>query len=132
MSKRKQWDEFKNKMSRKRMGKKEGKDSIEYLTVQRLSPSVEGKAQKYTRIGPLTMVPFPHEDKTMENIKQACKDHFDIDEDYQCDVLAGERGPSYTSVNQIKKLETNTHQICGKRYQFAKAQKIQRNGIQAV
>ena len=102
MSKRKQWDEFKNKMSRKRMGKKEGKDSIEYLTVQRLSPSVEGKAQKYTRIGPLTMVPFPHEDKTMENIKQACKDHFDIDEGYQCDVLAGERGPSYTSVNQIK------------------------------
>ena len=84
------------------MGRKEGKDDIEYLTVQQLSPSVEGKAQKYTRIGPLTMVPFPHEDKTMENIKQACKDHFDIDEGYQCDVLARKRGPSFTSVNQIK------------------------------
>ena len=102
MSKRKQWDVFKNKMSRKRMGKKEEKDETEYLTVQRLSASVEGKAQKYTRIGPLTMVPFPHEDKTMENIKHACKDHFEIDKGYQCDVLAGERGPSYTSVNQIK------------------------------
>ena len=102
MSKRKQWDVFKNKMSRKRMGKKEEKDETEYFTVQRLSASVEGKAQKYTRIGPLTMVPFPHEDKTMENIKNACKDHFEIDKGYQCDVLAGGRGPSYTSVNQIK------------------------------
>jgi hypothetical protein len=102
MSKRKQWDAFKNKMSRKRMGKKEEKDDIVYLTVQQLSPSVEGKAQKYTRIGPLTMVPFPHEDKTLENIKEACKDHFDIGEGFQCDILAGERGPSYTSVNQIK------------------------------
>ena len=46
MSKQKQWDEFKNKMSRKRMGKKEGKDSIEYLTVQRLSASVGPKIYK--------------------------------------------------------------------------------------
>jgi hypothetical protein len=43
MSKRKQWDVFKNKMSRKRMGKKEEKEEIEYLTVQRLSASVEGR-----------------------------------------------------------------------------------------
>ena len=102
MSKRKHWDEFKDKMSQTRLGKKEGKDNSEYLTVQRLSESVEGKAQKYTRIGPLTMVPFSHEEKTMENVKQACKKHFGIDEGCQCDILAGERGPSYTTVNQIK------------------------------
>ena len=77
-------------------------DGIEYLTVQRLSATVEGKAQKYTRIGPLTMVPYAHKDKTMGNIKQACNDHFAVDDTYQCDILAGERGPSYTSVSQIK------------------------------
>ena len=38
----------------------------------------------------------------MENLKESCKDHFDIGEGFQCDILAGERGPSYTSVNQIK------------------------------
>jgi hypothetical protein len=36
-----------------RLGKKGKKDKTEYLTVQGLSASVEGKAQKYTRIGPL-------------------------------------------------------------------------------
>ncbi len=36
----------------------------------------------------------------MENIKQACMGHFEIDEGYQCVVLVGE-GPSYTDVNQI-------------------------------
>jgi hypothetical protein len=49
----KQWDVFKNKISHKRLGKKGKKDKTEYLTVQGLSASVEGKAQKYTRIGPL-------------------------------------------------------------------------------
>ncbi len=102
MSKQKQCHEFKKKCSRKRMGKKDEKNHIEYLTVQRLSASVEGKAQKYTRIGPLTMVQFAHDNKTMENIKQACMDHFEIDEGYQCDVLVGEREPSYTDVNQIR------------------------------
>ena len=85
-------------MTCKRLVKKEMSDGIEYLTVQRLTATVEGKAQKYTRIGPLTMVPYAHKDKTMGNIKQACNDHFAVDDTYQCDILAGERGPSYTSV----------------------------------
>ncbi len=102
MSKRKQWDNFKNKLAAKRMGKKERVDEEEYLTVQQLSASVEGKAQKYTRIGPLTMVPFTHEEKTMENVRKACKDQFGYGDEYQCDILAGERGPSYTNIGQIK------------------------------
>ncbi|CAB4033641.1 Transient receptor potential cation channel subfamily M member 6 [Paramuricea clavata] len=102
MSKRKQWDNFKNKLAAKRMGKKERVEEGEYLTVQQLSASVEGKAQKYTRIGPLTMVPFKHEEKTMQNVRQACKDHFSFGDEYHCDILAGERGPSYTNIGQIK------------------------------
>eukprot|EP00794_Sanderia_malayensis_P013717 gene13717-15147_t len=56
MSKRKQWDNCLNKMKAKRLGKKAGDHQEELLTVQQLSASVEGKAQKYTRIGPLTMI----------------------------------------------------------------------------
>ena len=77
-------------------------DEEEYLTVQQLSASVEGKAQKYTCIGPLTMVPFKNKEKTMQNVTQACKDHFGLGDEYQCDMLAGERGPSYKSISQIK------------------------------
>ena len=102
MSKRKQWDNFKKKISGKRTGKKERVDEEEHLTVQQLSASVEGKAQKYARIGPLTMVPFKHEEKMMQNVRQACKDHFGFGDEYNCDILAGERGPSYTSTSQIK------------------------------
>ena len=89
-------------MAAKRTGKKERVDEEEYLTVQQLSASVEGKAQKYTRIGPLTMVPLKNEEKTMQNVRQACKDHFGFGDEYNCDILAGERGPSYTSISQIK------------------------------
>jgi hypothetical protein len=84
------------------MGKKERVEEGEYLTVQQLSASVEGKAQKYTHIGPLTMVPFKHEEKTMQNVRQACKHHFSFGDEYHCDILAGERGPLYTNIGQIK------------------------------
>ena len=71
------------------------------LTVQRLSENVEGKCQKYSRIGPLMLVPFQQDrELTLENIKAACKTHFCTE--LECDVLAGERGPSHTDVSQIK------------------------------
>lgn len=37
---------------------------------------------------------------TLQNIKDACKVHFGTR--MECDLLAGERGPSYTDVSQIK------------------------------
>ena len=67
MSKRKRnpkWDDYKEKMSNKRTGKHdEGScsGSLDYITVQRLSSTVEGKCQKYFRIGALTTVPLGFE-----------------------------------------------------------------------
>ncbi len=37
------------KMSKKRLGKKEAGSNDDYITVQRLSRHIEGKAQNYTR-----------------------------------------------------------------------------------
>ena len=100
------WENFKQKHAEKRRKKEEKlPDSVEYLTVQRLTAEVEGKCQKYGRIGPLSIVPFKYESLTLENIKKACKKHFDIGSYMECDVLAGERGPSYTSIEQIKSLK---------------------------
>ena len=62
--------------------------------VQRMTSTVNGKCQKYNRMGPLTLEP------TLDNIKEACKAHFNTDLD--CDVLAGERGPLNTDGSQIK------------------------------
>ena len=108
MSKRKRdWEDYKNKIAKKRTGKKEevGPSGLTgTITVQRLSPNVEGKCQKYARIGPLTLVPFEDE-ATLPNIKATCKAHFGTHR--ECDVLAGERGPSYTET--VRKLESPPH-----------------------
>ena len=72
------------------------KNESTLITVQRLSSSVEGKWQKYARIGPLTMVHLGCE-ATRENIKKECKKHFNIT-DMDCDILDGERGPSFTDI----------------------------------
>ena len=68
---------FKQKHAEKRRKKEEKlPDSVEYLTVQRLTAEVEGKCQKYGRIGPLSIVPFSYESLTLENIKNVCKKTF--------------------------------------------------------
>ena len=48
------------------------------ITVQRLFSQVEGKCQKYSRIGLLTLVPLDQE-PSLENIKKACQLHFNPD-----------------------------------------------------
>ena len=90
------------KVAKKRMRKGEEKAATGPkggLTVQRLSANMEGKCQKYLRIGPLMLVPCEKE-LTLENIKAACKAHFNTE--LECDVLAGERGPSFTESGQIQ------------------------------
>lgn len=84
MSKRKannqaKWENFKKATALKRSGKKsdEVSTTMQYITVQRLSATVEGKCQKYSRIGPVTMVPFGDE-LTLDNVKAACIKHFKI------------------------------------------------------
>ena len=103
MSKRKRnpkGEAFKEQASTKRQGKKDGScEKRDYITVQRLSSTVEGKWQKYARIGPLTMVHLGCE-ATLDNIKKVCKKHFNVT-DMDCDILAGERGPSFTDISQI-------------------------------
>ena len=91
---------FKEKVAKKRRGKEEATTSTDYISVQRLSSSLEGRYQKYARIGALTSVPLGCE-LTIQNIKEASKRHFDVADGIYCDVLAGERGPSWSVTSQI-------------------------------
>ena len=112
--KNRKWEGYKQQHAQKRRKKEEKlPDSVEYLTVQRLTAEVEGKCQKYGRVGPLSIVPFKYESLTLENTKSACKKHFDIGSYMECDVLAGERGSSYTSIEQIK-----SHKLLHVRFYF--------------
>lgn len=66
------------------------------ITVQRLSADVEGKCQKYSRVGALTLVPLDKE-LTLENIKDACKAHFGSS--LECDVLSGGKGARHSQMS---------------------------------
>ena len=57
------------------------------------------KCQKYSRIRELTIAPLSSE-PTLNNINTACTNHFNLQE-MECDLLAGERGPSYTDISMI-------------------------------
>ena len=109
------WDNYKDRVAKKRTQKDKGANPnlTDGLTVQRLSENVEGKCQKYSRIGPLTLVPFQQDlELTLENIKAACKTHFCAE--LECDVLAGERGPSYTDISQTKNWKVLNVRFCRK------------------
>lgn len=86
----------------KRLREKES-TVAEEIVVQRMSVDVSGKQQKYTRIAPKECVPFEQKEITIANIKNACQKHFrlQIEKHVICDVLAGERGPSYEKMTLV-------------------------------
>lgn len=79
--------------------------SREEMVVQRLSSELSGKTPKYTPLGPREFVGFTASDVTLDEIKSACLTHFSkIDGTIKgsvCDVLASERGPSCSNIDQI-------------------------------
>lgn len=102
------WKNFKQNMKDKRMGKGRKKERSAFLksgelVVQRLSSSVSGKAQKYSRVRPREFVCFPHEEMTIQNIKSSCEKHFAsvVGKSLVCDVLAGDQGPSCQTIDQL-------------------------------
>ena len=74
------WKNFKQTMKEKRLTKGKKKERCVLnsgeLVVQRLSSSVSGKAQKYSRVGPREFVSSPYKEMTINNIKSACEKHF--------------------------------------------------------
>ena len=94
---------FQAEMKPKRAGTcagkgKDDKNCKEEITVQRLSSKVAGKQQKYSRIGPREFVDFSGRELTIANIKETCTSH---GVGMVCDILAGEQGPSCSTVKQI-------------------------------
>ena len=59
------------------------------------------------RVGAREFVAFNFDEVTLENIKEACQLHYDDapGENMECDVLAGEQGPSCRSLSQIPDLK---------------------------
>ena len=57
---------------------------------------------KFTREGPTGFVEYNYDEILLENIKEACNQHFQ--EKRNCDVLASEQGPICTHLDQLPSL----------------------------
>ena len=80
--------------------------ALQEIVVQRVSPEPYGKNQKYRLIDCRHRVPYHFSELTMEKIKMVCVNYFselnnENIEDMTCDVLATEKGPPCTRIEQI-------------------------------
>ena len=103
------WKNYKAKMAKKRCKTTKedcSNTKMEELVVQRLSTTVSGKAQKYTRVGAREFVAFDYDEVNIAYIKKACAEHYgsSIGDDMEVDVLAGEQGPSCQTMKHVKDL----------------------------
>ena len=103
------WKQFKENIKQKRGAKRKaaekgGVSATGEIIVQRLSETVSGSTKilmcRCPRICPFDQF----EELTVENIKEACEQHFmelKESDDLVCDVLVGEQGPSCWTIGQI-------------------------------
>ena len=80
--------------------KKPGEENIskKELIVQKLSSEPKPTTMKFTREGPREFAEYNYDEILLENIKEACTQHFK--EKRNCDVLDSEQGPSCTRLDQ--------------------------------
>ena len=101
------WAELEKRIGLKRTGgnndrKNFGKVPADIL-VQRMSTMPSGRMKKYEPMDTRDFIPFGnnYDELTIENIKAACENFYNAPVGC-CDILASDRGPSCTTMDQIK------------------------------
>ena len=98
------WEDFEARVGIKRSGggkKETHKAAPNDILVQRMSSTTSGRLKKFEPLDTRDFVPFgEYDDLTIENIKEACKKYYQVPEG-SCDILASDRGPSCTKLEQI-------------------------------
>ena len=101
------WEDFEQRVGLKRTGgDKDGKRSTRNapsdILVQRMSSTASGRLKKYEPLDTRDFVPFGDCDElSIDNIKDACEQFYKAPQG-SCDILASDRGPSCTKIDQIK------------------------------
>ncbi|CAB4040642.1 transient receptor potential cation channel subfamily M member 6-like, partial [Paramuricea clavata] len=105
------WEEFERRVGLKRSGEEDRNRAPEKralgkipndILVQRMSTTPSGRLKKYEPLDTRDFVPFSdYEELSIENIKDACEQFYSAPAG-SCDILASDRGPSCTKMEQIK------------------------------
>lgn len=103
------WADFEKRVGQKRSGRDHefeekralGKVPNDIL-VQRMASTPSGRLKKYEPLDTRDFVPFQEYDElSIESIKEACERFYNAPSG-SCDVLASDRGPSCTKMEQLK------------------------------
>jgi len=98
---KKKYDEFEEIVAAKRT-KSEKKSTVPTdIMVQRMSSSPSGRLKKYEPLDTRDFVPYSYPELNIDNIKSACEQFYNAPE-HTCDVLASDRGPSCSRIEQLK------------------------------
>ena len=100
----KTWEEFEERVGLKRGGKKTKKTHEKlpsYLCVQRMSSTATGRLKKYEPLDTRDFIPFDYDELIIENVNEACERFYKAPRG-SCDLLASDRGPSCSNLEQIK------------------------------
>ena len=99
------WEDFEARVGIKQSGegkKETHKAAPNDILVQCMSSTASGRLKKFEPLDTRDFVPFgDYDDLTIENIKEACEKYYRAPEG-SCDILASDRGPSCTKLEQIK------------------------------
>ena len=102
------WRNFEKQIGMKRTGnlfgpkKNFGRVPTEIL-VQRMSATPSGRMKKFEPMDTRDFIPFAafYDELNIENIKAACEEFYH-ESTNSCDILASDRGPSCTNMEQLK------------------------------
>ena len=103
------WSDFEKRVGQKRSGRDHELEEKRVLgkvpndiLVQRMASTPSGRLKKYEPLDTRDFVPFQEYDElSIDNIKEACERFYNAPSG-SCDVLASDRGPSCTKMEQLK------------------------------
>ena len=100
--KRKNWDFYEKKMEKNIMEKRSAHITFQKRLWWRRSCNSSGKLNKYKTLDSRDFVPFnAFTELSIGNIKKPCECFYSMPEN-SCDVLASDRGPSFSRIEQLK------------------------------
>lgn len=96
------FDDFEKRISDKRQKRDNSNLVPPDIMVQRMSSTPSGRLKKFEPLDTRDFVPFKgFTELSIENIKTACELYYNSPKG-TCDVLASDRGPSCTKIEQVK------------------------------
>nr|CAB3240994.1 eukaryotic elongation factor 2 kinase [Phallusia mammillata] len=101
MKRKETWEQLEARLAVKRKGKKPEKNVTSEIMVQKMASVPSGRLKKFEPMDTRDFVPYHSSELSLDSIKKACEEFYNQPSG-SCDVLASDRGPSCSRIEQVK------------------------------